>query len=290
MPQVTIVTDSCASLPAGAYDEYGILMVPYFIHTGGRTLRDLVDMSHAEFLDLLRGVEEIPKTANPGPGDYVEAYKKASLTSQAVVSIHMTSKGSGAYQAANVAKEMAATQIPGLRIEVVDTLNVSMCHGWMVLEAARAAQRGASVDEILALIQRLIPATVMLQTADTLKYLYMGGRIGKAQHLMGTLLNIKPIISMEDGIIVPLGQARGKKAVFERFMELIEAKVGQGGAIRAAVVRSGDYEAAETLSKMLTERFACHELVTVDLSSALAVHTGPSTTGVCYFPSAILEV
>ncbi len=289
-PQVTIITDSCASLPAGAYEHYGIVMVPYYINlASGDTVRDLVDMTHAQFLDMLRVAKELPKTANPGPGDYIEAFKKAAQQSQSIISIHMTSKGSGAYQAATVAKEMAATQLPGVRIEVVDTLNVSMCHGWLTLEAARAAERGASADEILALIGRMMPVTVMLQTVDTLRYLYMGGRIGRAKHLMGTLLNVKPILTMTNGIIEPLGQARGTKAVYEKMMNLIAERVGNGGAIHAAVVQTGDFEASATLRSMLQQRFQCDELVTADLSSALAVHTGPGTSGICYYPSAVLQ-
>jgi len=286
--QVHVVTDSCASLPDDMYEKYDITMVPYFIHIGQRSLRDLVDIRRDELLEHLRTAAELPKTANPGPGDYIVAFQAAAQRTREIISIHMTSIGSGAYQAALVAKEMALKALSGVRIEVVDTRNVSMAHGWMVLEAARAATAGANMDEILSLIQRMIPVTRMLQTADTLRYLYMGGRIGKAQHLVGSLLNIKPIISMEDGVIVALGQARSRLAVYRRMVELIAERLGSRAKIKAAIVHAADEEAAGTLRGMIEQSFECVEMLVTNLSSALAVHTGPGTVGVCYFPVSVL--
>jgi len=289
MQKVAVVTDSCASLPDSFYEKYNITMIPYFIHIGKESLRDLVDINRDEFLDYLRKAKELPKTANPGAGDYLEAFKSAAKRAKEIVSIQMTSIGSGAHQAALLAKEMAAKVLPDVRIEVVDTRNVSMGHGWMALEAARAALRGASLDDILALIQRMIPVTRMLQTADTLRYLYMGGRIGRAKHLMGSLLNIKPILSMEDGVIVPLGQERSRRAVYRRMVELIEANLGKRAKIKAAIVHAADEDAANVLRGLIEESFECVEMLVTHLSSALAVHTGPGTVGVCYFPMSVLR-
>ena len=288
MPRVSIITDSCASLPDEFYAQYEIAMVPYFLHIGQRSLRDLVDITREDFLDHMRTATEVPKTANPGAGDYLEAFQTAAKRSREIISIDMTSLGSGAFQAASVAKEMALKTLGDLRIEVVDTCNVSMGHGWMVLEAARAAISGASADDILALIRRMIPVTRMLQTADTLRYLYLGGRIGKAQHLLGSVLNIKPIIGMEDGVIVALGQARSRTAVYRRMVELIAGKVGAGAAIKAAIVHAADQDAAIALRDLIASRFQCVEMLVTNLSSALAVHTGPGTVGVCYVPVSVL--
>jgi len=164
-----------------------------------------------------------------------------------------------------------------------------MAHGWMALEAARAAMAGATLDDILALIRRMIPVTRMLQTADTLRYLHMGGRIGRAQHLVGSLLSIKPILSMEDGVIVALGQERSRPAVYRRMVELIAEKVGKRAKIKAAIVHAADEEAASILRRLVEESFDCVEMLTTNLSSALAVHTGPGTVGVCYFPAEVLH-
>ena len=282
--KVVVVTDSCVGLPDEMYAEYSILMVPYYVHLGEETRRDLVDIDRDEFLAHLLTAEELPKTANPGPGDYLEAFREAAQRTDEIISLHMTSKGSGAYQAALVAKGMLAQERPELRIEVVDTLNVSMCHGWMTLEAARAAAAGWPMDEITSLVRRMIPVAKMIQTADTLKYLYMGGRIGRAKHLVASLLRIKPLISMDDGVIVALGVARSRVAAYRRIVELMLDDVGPGRRVKVAIVHFGDLEDAVKLRDMVTSRVPCDEILMSQLSPALAVHTGPGTVGVCYFP------
>ena len=139
MARVAVVTDSCASIPAPLLKSLDIRWVAYYIHRGSEVLRDLVTIHLDELLDWLPEAKQLPTTASPGPGDYLTAYEDLIVGQKAeeIVSIHMTSKGSGAYQAARAAQEMAKEILPGLVIEVIDTLNVSMCHGWMVIEAAR---------------------------------------------------------------------------------------------------------------------------------------------------------
>lgn len=284
MPPVGVLTDSCASIPERLIGELNIKVVPYYLHKGRETLRDLVDVQRKEFFRWLATAKELPKTANPGPGDYLEAFQELAQRTQEIVSIHMTSLGSGAYQAAMVAKEMAGEALPDLRIEVIDTRNVSMCHGWMVIEAARAALAGQSLDEIVQLVRDMIPITKMIQTADTLRYLYLGGRIGKAQHLVGSLLNIKPLIGMEDGVIVPLGQARSRLGAYRKIVGMMEESVGPSGRVKVAFVHAAALEEVQKLRAMVEERLTCVEVLMAELSPALGVHTGPGTAGVCYFP------
>lgn len=239
-----------------------------------------------ELLDWLPEAKQLPTTASPGPGDYLTAYEDLIVGQKAeeIVSIHMTSAGSGAYQAALAAQAMANEKYPGVRIEVIDTRNVSMCHGWMVIEAARAAIAGASLERIVALVKRMIPITHMIQTADTLRYLYLGGRIGRAKRLVGTLLNIKPLIGMDDGVIVPLGQARSRSRAYMMMVEMVEAAVGKMGKVKVAYVHAGALKEVERLKAMLEERITVVESLIAELSPALAVHTGPGTGGLCYFP------
>ncbi len=285
MSKVAVVTDSCASIPERMIEALDIHWVAYYIHRGKEVLRDLVTARRDEFFRWLPSATELPTTASPGPGDYLTVYENLVREKGAaeIVSIHMTSAGSGAYQAAKAAQAMAQERLPEVRIQVLDTRNVSMCHGWMVIEAARAAQAGRSLDEIVALVEGMIPVTHMIQTADTLKYLYMGGRIGKAKHLVGTLLNIKPLIGMEDGVIVPLGQARSRKRAYQKMVDMIEAAVGQMGKIKIAYVHAAAREEAEKIKAMVETRLTCVESVIAELSPALGVHTGPGTAGVCYF-------
>ena len=286
MPKIAVVTDSCASIPEPMLEDLDIDWVAYYIHRGEEVLRDLVTVKRDSFYRWLGTAKVLPKTANPGPGDYLQVYQSLAEEKGAreIVSIHMTSKGSGAYQAACAAKKMMQERLPSLIIEVIDTLNVSMCHGWMVIEAARAALAGKSLPDIVDLVKKMMPITQMIQTADTLKYLYMGGRIGKAQHMMGSLLRIKPLIGMKDGIIVPLGQARSRKRAYEKMIQLVEGVVGYKGRVKIAYVHAAALEEAEKIKTLAEERLTCIESLFAELSPALGVHTGPGTAGLCYFP------
>lgn len=285
MGQVRVVSDTCACLPDELARQLQVEIVPYYVHRGDETLRDLVDIGHEEFYAWLATATELPKTANPGPGDYLHAFQRAvDQGAAALVVVCMTSKGSGAYQSALVAKEMAAEQVPGVPVEVVDTLQVSMAHGWAVIEAARAAQGGASLDEVVRVAHDVASKAVMIQTADTLRYLYMGGRIGRAQHLVGSLLNVKPLIGMEEGIIVPLGTARSRRKAYEKMADLIEQKVERGGRIKIAYMHAAAPEEVPKLRAVVEPRFTCEEVLVTQLNPALGVHTGPGLVGLAYYP------
>ena len=284
MSTVAVVTDSCASIPEQMLQSLNIHTVAYYLHRGGEVLRDLVTVQREEFLHWLMTARCLPTTASPGPGDYFEMYQRlAEEGAQEIASIHMTSLGSGAYQAATVAKTMMADTAPGVRIEVMDTRNVSLCQGWMVIEAARSALAGARLDEIVTRVKNMIPLTHMIQTADTLRYLYLGGRIGKAQQMVGSLLNIKPLIGMVDGVIVPLGRAHSRSQAYQLMAEMVSEAVGRGRT-RIAYVHAGAQREVEKIRDLVEDKVEVVESFFAELSPALAVHTGPGTAGLCYYP------
>ncbi|PKN84528.1 MAG: hypothetical protein CVU46_13870 [Chloroflexi bacterium HGW-Chloroflexi-8] len=282
---VAIVTDSTATIPDDLLESLHIHWVPYYIHRGNEVLRDLVTIKREEFYRWLSRARELPKTANPGPGDYESVYEElASKGVQEIVSIHMTSKSSGAYQAAKIGQELTQIRLPDLKIEVIDTLNVSMCHGWMVIEAARAALQGMSMQAVIAKVQQLIQITHMIQTADTLKYLAMGGRIGKATSMLGSMLRIKPLIGMRDGVIVPLGKAFTRGAAYKMMAEEVLKSVGQKGKIKIAYVHAAALEETYRIKALIEERINVIESIIVELPPSLGVHSGPGTAGICYYP------
>lgn len=284
MSQVAIVTDSTASIPESMLEELEIHTVAYYIHRGQEVLRDLVTIQRDEFLRWLMTTSNLPTTASPGPGDYVESYRTLIRRGlRNILSLHMTANGSGAYQAATIARDSLHDEIPEARIEVVDTRNVSLCQGWMVIEAARAALSGLSLDEILARVKRMIPLTQMIQTADTLKYLYMGGRIGKAQHLVGSLLHIKPLIGMKDGVIVALGKAHSHLQAYTAMADMVAETVGKGKG-KVAYVHAGARQEVEKIKELVESKVDVVESFFAELSPALAVHTGPGTAGLCFYP------
>src|SRR5512142_204685 len=231
MANVAVVTDSCASIPEHLLEYLHIRTVAYYVHRGQEVLRDLVTIQRDEFVRWLLTARFLPTTASPGPGDYFEAYKQlASEGTKEIISLQMSSKVSGGYQAATVAQTMMQEEFPEVRIEVVDTQNAALCQGWMVIEAARGALAGLSLDHLLGTVKRMIPISHMVQTADTLRYLYMGGRIGKAQSLLGAMLNIKPLIGLEDGVIVPLGRAHSRGQAYTMMADIVAEVIGRGKA------------------------------------------------------------
>jgi fatty acid kinase fatty acid binding subunit len=283
--QVAVLTDSTASIPEEMLEELNIHTVAYYIHRGQEVLRDLVTIQRAEFLKWLGTASVLPTTASPGPGDYIKAYKDLAKSGRdEIVSIHMSSKASGAYQAACIAQSMLEEQLPDIHVEVIDTRNAALCQGWMAIEAARAALSDLRLEEVAAKVRAMIPVTHLLQTADTLRYLYMGGRIGRARHLVGSLLNIKPLIGMEDGEIVPLGIARSRTQAYQAMVDKVEEVVGKS-RVKIAYVHAGAMQEVEKIKNLVESRLNAVESIIGELSPALAVHTGPGTAGLCYFPA-----
>ena len=284
MTNVAVLTDSCASIPETLLERLHIHTVAYFIHRGQEVLRDLVTIQREEFLRWMTTARLLPTTACPGPNDYFDAYKKLVEDGRdEIISIHMTSKASGGYQAATMAQTMMKDAYPDVRIEVVDSQNVSLCQGWMVIEAARAALAGLSLDRITAIVKKMIPVTHMIQTADTLKYLYLGGRIGKAQQLVGSMLNIKPIIGMVEGVIVPLGKTHSRGQAYQQMADMVAGTVGKSKT-KIAYVHAGAQREVEKLKEIVESKVEVVESFFAELSPALAVHTGPGTAGLCYYP------
>lgn len=280
---IGILTDTTASIPNRLVEKLRIEMVPYYIHRGLVTLRDMVDVKPAQFAEWLTEAKRLPTTSNPAPGDYLRGLRHLAGRVRGIIALTMTSKGSGAYQSCRAAIEMFREHTPQVQVEVVDTLQVAMSQGWAAVEAARAAMDGLGFEDVLRRAQEVAQQGMMIQTADTLRYLHMGGRIGKAQHLVGSLLNIKPLIGMQDGEIVALGTTRSRLRAYRRMVDLMEERVGEGARIRVAFTHVGAREQLERLQEMVTERFDCVETIVTELSPALAVHSGPGTVGVSFF-------
>jgi DegV family protein with EDD domain len=283
MADIAVLTDSTASIPENILEGLRIHTVAYYLHRGQEVLRDLVTIQREEFLQWLITARFLPTTASPGPGDYFEAFKQlANDGMREIISIQMSSKISGGFQAASVAQTMMQDEFPDVRIEVIDTQNAALCQGWMAIEAARGALAGLSLDCVVETVRKMIPISHMIQTADTLKYLYMGGRIGKAQQLLGSMLNIKPLIGIEDGVIFPLGRARSRGQAYQQMADLVAEAVGRG-KVKVAYVHAGARREMERLKDLVEAKVEVVESMIAELSPALAVHSGPGMAGLCYY-------
>lgn len=286
MTRVGILTDTTASIPQYLADELQIQTVPYHIIREGENLSDGIDVKPpaiAEYLRRLKTDAKLPTTSVPSPGEYVEGFRKLAERTREIVALTMTSKGSGAYQSCKTAAELMGEEIAELKIEIIDTLHVAMAHGWAVIEAARLARKEASLGQVAARAQEVAKRVMIVQTADTLRYLYMGGRIGRAQHLMADLFDVKPLIGMQDGIIAALGTARTRTRAYARMVELVREHNANTRHAHLAFVHCGAQDQCDILRELYFQQGDCIEEMTTPLSAALAVHSGPGTVGICCF-------
>jgi DegV family protein with EDD domain len=284
MPRVAVVTDSTVSLPEAILTSLNIRTVAYYLHRGQEVLRDLITIQRNDFLRCLPTARVAPTTAAPGPGDYLEAYEELIRGgAEEIISIHMSAKASAAFESATTATAMLKKRCPEIRVEVIDSRNAALCQGWMVVEAARQSLAGANLQAVARAVRRLVPISHMIQTADTLRYLQLGGRIGKAQSLLGSMLHIKHLIGLEDGEIVPLGKTHSRRQAYAAMADMVAVAIGMGKA-RIGYLHAGALQEAQKVKELVEAKVQVVESMIGELSPALAVHTGPGMAGLCYHP------
>ncbi len=268
---VKIVTDSTADLPPEVAQQLGITVVPVYVRFGEEVYRDGVDISQDELYQKLVASPIHPTTSQPPPGDFADVYRKLAKETDEIVSIQVTSKLSGTYDSALQGKELAGVRC---RVEVVDSLSLSMGLGLVAMAAARLAAAGESLQMVMEEIGQAIPAIRLLGVFDTLKYLLQGGRIGRAKALLGSVLNMKPLITMRDGELFPAGQARTRSKGIERLFDLVKNALN---VQEVAIVHSTTPDEAGSLREHIGTIFDKKQIHMARLGPALGVHGGPGT-------------
>ncbi len=268
---VKIVTDSTSDLPQEIIEEYGITVVPAYVQFRGKTYRDGVDISQDEIYQKMVNDDIVVKTSQPPPGDFITVYKKLLAEADEIISLQVTSKLSGIYNSAVQAKEMIGA---GKRIEVVDSLSTSMGLGLTTLSAARMAQAGDGMIEIMEEIKSSLARTHLWGIFDTLKYLFLGGRIGKAKALLGGMLRVKPMLTMSNGELQPTGLARSRSKGLDKLFEHAKNYLNIQDV---AIVHSTTPEDARSLKERIGTVFDKNNILISRLGPALGVHGGPGT-------------
>jgi DegV family protein with EDD domain len=266
---VKIVTDSGADLPEQLARELGITVVPIYVRFGEEVYRDRVSISEDEFYERLTHDPVHPNTTQPGPQDFLEVYQKLSADADGIVSIHITGKLSGTYNSALMARDMLETGCP---VEVVDSETLSMSVGLMVIAAAEMAKAGESMDKIVAEVKKAMPESSMLFLLDTLEYLRRGGRIGKAKALLGSVLNLKPMLTVKDGELVPAGQVRTRAKGMDKLFEYVK---NAGNIQDLAVVYNTTPDEAQTLAERIGSVFDREKIRIARVGPGLGAHGGP---------------
>ncbi len=278
MKRVVVVTDSSATVPADLARELDIRIVPIVLAFNGFIFQDGIDISPTEVYRLLRDGKHAPTTSAPSVGDFLRVYAAAAQEASGIVSIHLSPKLSATYNAATAASQLVE-EVP---IRVVNCHTAAMGQGFVVLAAARKAAEGASMEAVAARARDVAAKMNLLATIGTLEYLHRGGRIGSAATLLGTALQIKPVLCVADGHVDVFARPRTKSKAVRVMLDHIAEQVN-GHPLHVAVLHADVPQEAEELKQEIARRFHCDEIFVTELTPVMGAHTGPGVLGVAFY-------
>jgi DegV family protein with EDD domain len=277
-----IVVDSTADFPEAPERFPNWRVVPLYVRFGDESFRDYVELSPEQFYARLRAAPETPSTSQPTPGDFLAAYEELAGYER-ILSLHIAGKLSGTIESARA----AARELGDDRVRTIDSESASAAIAMLGLAIQRRLERGTTDEGVDALVERYPGETGLLFTVDTLEYLARGGRIGRARAWAGQLLNIKPILSIEDGEVLPVKRVRGNRKAFLEFTSAFEAATVDRSSLRVGIAHAEAPDRAEALRKMVraTRPAAEIEIVTT-LGPVVGAHAGPGTIGFFWYDDA----
>ena len=274
---ISIVTDSSADIPFNLAMELGITVVPLYVRFGDKVYREQINITEEEFYQKLEDELDLPVTIHPGIQDFIEIYQELSAQYDAIISIHISSQLSGTYSTALQAKNMMEYGCP---IKVIDSQTTTVALGLIVIAAAQAAQKeDRDLQYVLSVVEEAIGRTHLLGLLDSLDYLYLGGRIGRAKAMLGSLLRLKPLVSLRNGLVVPAGRARSRAIGIEKLFNFTR----NGHDIEdIAIAYSTTPEEAQNLYQRISSTFKNMNIRLTRVGSTIGVHTGPGALAIAY--------
>jgi len=278
MPGIRIVTDSTGYIPTELIRKYGIHVAPQTLIWGEETLRDGIDILPDAFYERLKTASVMPTTSQATVAEFVEVYEKAVAEGRPVLAILISSKLSGTISSAVQAKEL----VPAAQVEIIDSYATSMAMGYQVLAAARAAEAGKGFADVVALARQAVDKTGVVFVVDTLEFLHRGGRIGGAAKLLGTALNLKPVLELREGRLEPVEKIRTKAKAVDRMLDIVEERVKGKPNLRLAAIQAGAKDEARALLDKAVARLQPIESMVVEASPVVGTHAGPGTVGLAY--------
>lgn len=276
MKKIKIITDSLSDVPANYIEEYDIDVLPLGIIFGEDYYRDGVDLTKKEFYERLTSSPVTPKTSQINPAAFQEVYER--YTDCPVLYVGSSSKASGTYQSGVMAKELTGRS----DVYTYDTMMLSIGAGLMVIEAAELAKEGKAIDSILERLEEMKTGMHTFFTVDTLEFLERGGRITKAKSIIGTMLSIKPILTIEEGLVVPHDSVRGKKKVNERVFSLLEKAAGDLKGETIGLVHANAPEEMKVFKDELLQLFSPQRIIESEIGAAIGTHSGPGTVAIFF--------
>ncbi|MCA1030381.1 DegV family protein [Bacillus timonensis] len=278
MANIKIVTDSTVDLSNEQIEAYNLEVVPLSISIDGDTYLDRVDITPSEFIEKMALSKELPKSSQPAIGSFVEVYNRLTADGSDVISIHMSSDLSGTFRSAQSAAEM----VDG-NVSVVDSRFISKAMSFQVIEAAKMASEGNQVDDILFKLKEIQKNTRLFVIVDTLENLVKGGRIGKGKALLGSLLNIKPIAILEDGVYAPITKVRSHSQIVKYLTKRFLEDVSNKSLKDVGIVHADGEQLANKLRQSLLDVSDCHLIDVEETTPIISTHTGRGAIGFMYY-------
>ena len=275
---VRIVTDSTADLPADQAEALGITVVPLTVFFGDDAYLDNVDLDTAGFYEKLQASKDLPRTSQPSPAKFQEAYSKLiSEGADGILSVHLSGKLSGTYQSARTASESLTDEERRVPIEVIDSENISAAMSMAVLRAAVEARDGLGLEELKTNLLDRLKRTRLLAVLDTLEYVKRGGRIGAASAVLGNMLSVKPIISLKEGEVVTVERPRTRGKAFDRMAQILK----ESGQIEQIAIAESNEQVGKQLVEALKPVYD-DQIPIYKLGPVIGTHTGPGAVALTY--------
>ena len=280
--KVAIVADSLGCLTRELVEQYGIKIVPANIYFEDKVYKDLVDITPTEAYELFLKNPEGWTTSPAPPEDWLETYRELSQQTKSILCITISSKLSAMYNVARQAKEQVEAEIPGIAIEVLDSRLAVTAEGLVILAAARAAEQGKSLTEVVKAAEEMRDRVDFIFLLDTVRYIYRTGRIPKIAALAGSMLNIKPLLTTSSGVVRFIGAVRSREHGIERMLDMMRERVGQA-PVHVVVTHAYALDEAQRLRERVESEFNCTELWISEFSPLLGYATGTGTLGLAFY-------
>lgn len=277
---IRIITDSTSYIPQSVCKENNISVISLNVIMNGKSSRE-IDLKNEEFYDEMDKLPELPTSSQPSIDEAYQEFKKLASEGHDIIGIFISSDMSGTYSSMNLVKGMILEEYPNINIQIVDSRTNCMQMGYIVLEAARTASEGKSFEEVLKVIDYTISHSKFLFVPDTLKYLKRGGRIGGASALLGSILQIRPILTVEDGKTTVFEKVRTKKKAVDTIVNKVVSEVTQKGLGEVAVHHINAEQEAKEIADRLTSVLNS-EIAIISIGAIIGLHVGPGSIGVVY--------
>jgi len=278
---VAVVTDSTAYIPHQALNGLDIPVIPLWLIWNDERYRDGVDIEPQAFYRRLQERDTIPSTSQPSVGEFIDFYRQVAEEkgTDTIVGAYISSKISGTVASA----EAAAAQVPELNVTIIDSFSTSIGLGFVALTAAREAAAGGSIADIIAAAEAVQERLNVLFVVDTLEYLHKGGRIGGAKRFLGTMLNIKPLLHLNDGKVEAMGQVRTKRRAIAEMLNVAEERLNGGQMAEIAVIDVDSREESDMVAEQVEKRFDVFTVYQTPVSPVIGTHAGPGTVGLGFY-------